>query len=130
MTPAGGAVVFVLVAAVLVLVLGPRRDETPAFVVIAVVVAIWVISAAGMSAGGGTGHKSLAQRRAEFHPVRRGLGEAPESEVEAEAWQRERDRYVRSHATGDIAAGPSGGESASADGESRTDSQPFGEIGL
>lgn len=42
-TPAGGAMVFVLGAALIVLLVGPHHDETPALVVIAVVLAIFVV---------------------------------------------------------------------------------------
>ena len=45
LTPAGGAMIFILGAAVIVLLLGPRYDEAPAFIVIVVVLAIFVVGA-------------------------------------------------------------------------------------
>jgi hypothetical protein len=92
LTPVGGAMVFVLLAAVLVLLLGPRHDEGPAFVVIAVVAAIGVTSAVpgGMSR---YRDKDLPESREEFRPRRCRLGDVPDPEIQAEARQRERERY-------------------------------------
>ena len=46
-TPAAGAAVFVLLAAVLVLLFGPRHDHTPALVVIALALSVCVSIALG-----------------------------------------------------------------------------------
>jgi hypothetical protein len=43
-TPARGAMVFLLIAAIAVLLLGPKHEEVPAFVVIAVVLAMFAMS--------------------------------------------------------------------------------------
>lgn len=43
LTPAGGGLILVLAAAVVVLLVGPRHDQTPAFVVIAVVLALALV---------------------------------------------------------------------------------------
>ena len=43
LTPAGGALLFVLGAALIVLVIGPRHDEGPAFIVIAIVLAMLLL---------------------------------------------------------------------------------------
>ena len=40
LSPVAGAVILVMAAAILVLTIGPKDDETPAFVVIAVVLAV------------------------------------------------------------------------------------------
>jgi hypothetical protein len=92
LTPAGGAIVFVLLAAVLVLLVGPRSDEGPAFVVIVVVLAICVISAVPAGVGRWR-RKGLATHRAELYPRRRRLGDVPDPRREAEAMQRERELH-------------------------------------
>jgi hypothetical protein len=43
-TPGGGALVLVLGAALIVLLLGPRHDEGPAFIVIAIALALFVVN--------------------------------------------------------------------------------------
>ncbi len=52
-SPAGGGLVLVLAAAVTVLLAGPKQDETPGIVVIAVVVAIVAVQIAGARLGRG-----------------------------------------------------------------------------
>ena len=42
--PGGGALVLVLGAALIVLLLGPRHDEGPAFIVIAIALALFVVN--------------------------------------------------------------------------------------
>jgi hypothetical protein len=92
MTPLGGALVLILLAAALVLLIGPRHDEAPAFIVIVVVLGIVVTNVIGPNYRPGRGGKTLEQRREEFHPQRRRLGETPETDVDTQAWAPERER--------------------------------------
>lgn len=52
LTPSGGALLFILGAAVIVLVLGPRHDEGPAFIVIAIVLTMLFLSSSPMAGRG------------------------------------------------------------------------------
>jgi hypothetical protein len=93
LTPAGGAMLFVLIAAIAVLGLGPKHDEVPAFVVIAVVLAMFAI---GSSPGGirqrGRRQRTLTDYRSQFHPRERTPRDEPEAPVDEALWRRERER--------------------------------------
>jgi hypothetical protein len=91
-------VVLLLAAAIFVLILGPGQEEGPAFVVIAVVLAVlcvrisppWTRSARGL------GQPSLEERREDFHPRERDSdADEPGADGAAReaAWARERERY-------------------------------------
>jgi hypothetical protein len=87
---AGGALVLVLAAAVIVLAVGPKHDQVPAFVVIGVVVAMLVMPDGGRRFGIG---RSNEERRA-GHPETDRVREAEEANVSAEgpAWERQQPR--------------------------------------
>jgi hypothetical protein len=101
LTPAGGAMLMLLAAAVALLLFGPKHDEVPAFVVIVVILAIFVM---GSSPGGitprGRRSRTLADYRSQFHPRERGLKDEPEAPVDKELWQRERERRDRERPEG------------------------------
>ncbi len=63
MTPAGGALIVVLAAALIVLARGPEHDRVPALVVIAVSVAMFVLPGGGTRTPWG---RSLDERRQEI----------------------------------------------------------------
>jgi UDP-N-acetylmuramyl pentapeptide phosphotransferase/UDP-N-acetylglucosamine-1-phosphate transferase len=52
MTPAGGALVFVFGAALIVLLIGPHHDERAAFIVLVVSLACFVMGAAANARSG------------------------------------------------------------------------------
>jgi hypothetical protein len=93
LTPAGGAMLFLLIAAVAVLLLGPKHEEAPAFVVIAVVLAMFVM---GSSPGGirqrGRRQRTLSDYRSQFHLRERNPRDEPEAPVDEALWRRERER--------------------------------------
>jgi hypothetical protein len=94
MTAAGGARLFILGAALIVLLLGPHHDRGPALIVIVIVLAMLIVNVMP------TGHlrqlplePSLSERREQFHPDQRdaaGIGDPP---GQAEAAQREPEAY-------------------------------------
>lgn len=90
--PAGGAMLMLLIAAVALLLLGPKHDEVPAFVVIAVILAIFVV---GSSPGGLRTRRTFSEYQDLYHPRERGLGDEPEAPADEEMWQRERERRER-----------------------------------
>lgn len=90
--------VLVLAAAILVLLLGPGQDEAPAFVVIAVVLAVVCvrISPPWARSARGSAQPSLEERREDFDPRERDreVGEpGPDGAAQEAAWARERKRY-------------------------------------
>lgn len=95
LTAAGGALLFILAAALIVLLLGPSHDEGPAFIVIAIVLAMLVVN--GMPTGR-LGQlpfeSSLSERRERFHPGDRDAAGAVDPPEEEEAWRQERERYA------------------------------------
>ena len=100
LSPIGGAVVLVLAAAILILAVGPKQDEVPAFVVIAVVVTLICVrlTPTWFGSAGGIAPATLEERREDLHPCEhdRDAGE-PTSEDAGQdaAWLRERERYSR-----------------------------------
>lgn len=97
LSPIGGAVVLVLAAAILILAVGPKQDEVPAFVVIAVVIALICVrlTPTWFGRAGVIAPATLEERGEDFRPRGRGpdAGEPP-PEQDA-AWARERERYSR-----------------------------------
>ena len=94
LTAAGGALLFVLAAALIVLLLGPSHDEGPAFIVIAIVLAVLVVN--GMPSGRWGQlpfEPSLSERRDRFHPSDREAAAAVDPQEEEAAWRQERERY-------------------------------------
>jgi hypothetical protein len=91
--PIGVVLLTTLGVAAAIALLGPSVAQAPALVV-AVVIALFLL-AGGLSGGrGGRTTKSLEDRRAEFGArPRRSTSERVESPAEAEIWQRERERY-------------------------------------
>jgi hypothetical protein len=92
-TPIGVVLLTTLGVAAALALLGPSVAQAPALVV-AVVIALFLL-AGGLSGGwGGRSTKSLEDRRAEFGArPRRSINERVESPAETEIWQRERERY-------------------------------------
>jgi hypothetical protein len=98
LTPAGGALIFVLAVAVVVLLLGPRHEEAPAFVVIAVVIAILAVRGTTMRLGADPTLDALRleERRREFGGRERAEDvEEPDGAEQQEDWRRARERYGR-----------------------------------
>jgi hypothetical protein len=93
LTPAGSGLLFVLGAALIVLLIGPHHDEGPAFIIIAIVLFMLVLGAAPPGRWPSF-DQSLSERRARFHPRSREADAQPESEAENEDWQREREIYL------------------------------------
>jgi hypothetical protein len=93
LTPAGGGLLFILGAAVIVLAIGPRHDEGPAFIVIVLVLFAFVIGSSPMSRRSSFG-ESLSDRREHFHPRARDGGDAADPQEEEDAWRREREAYA------------------------------------
>jgi hypothetical protein len=103
LSPIGGGVALVLGAAILVLAVGPKHDEAPAFVVIVVVLALvcvritppWFRSADRIA------QPTLEERREEFGPPERDAGaqlarsQLPDETEQDAAWAHERERYRR-----------------------------------
>ena len=97
LTAAGGALLFVLGAAVIVLLLGPRHDERPAFIVIAIVLTMIVLKL--MPTGGFGRESGLSERREQLPPAQRQAPGAADRREEEEAWQREREAYADASVT-------------------------------
>jgi len=95
-TPAGGAMLMLLVAAVALLLFGPKHDEVPAFVVIVAILAIFVV---GAFPGGLETRRTLSEYETLFHPHERELEDEPEPPVDEELWRRERERREQLAAT-------------------------------
>jgi hypothetical protein len=93
LTPAGGAMIFLLIAAVAVLLLGPKHDEVPAFIVIAGVLAMFAM---GSSPGGirqrGRRQRTLSDYRSQFHPRERNPRDEPKVPIDEVLWRREHER--------------------------------------
>jgi hypothetical protein len=92
LTPAGGALVFVLAAAVLVLLIGPKHDQAPAFVLIVLVLFMFVVQSGGLRSPRGRG---LGERRAEFDPRARDQDDHAEEPDQQALWADERERYLK-----------------------------------
>ena len=92
-TPVGIVVIGILLAAVLVALFGPGPAQAPAFVVTVVVMAV-VLGGSGY--GGRGGQKSSQELKEEFgaRPPRVDDDRA-DPQLEARAWQKERERYGR-----------------------------------
>jgi uncharacterized membrane protein len=96
-TPLGGVILFVLVVAVGVFLLGPTKAQMPALIV-AVIVMIGVVGGVpfGHWGAGAWRNPSLDQRRQEFNPRTEYVSEDPLSaSAEAEMWAKERERRAR-----------------------------------
>ncbi len=89
-TPAGGAMAMLLVAAATLVLFGPKHDEVPALVVIVAVFAIFVVGA--FPGGLRTRRRTFSEYEGLFHPRDRGLKDEQEAPVDEALWQRERER--------------------------------------
>jgi len=92
LTAAGGALLFILGAAVIVLLRGPRHDEGPALIVIVLVLFAFLMGS-GKVDPMAVLWQSLSERRERFHPDRRQAEQTADPQLEEEASRREREAY-------------------------------------
>ncbi len=93
LSPAGGGLVLVLVAAVLVLAAGPGSERVPAIVVIVIVALMLIVQPGGTRAAW---TRTLQERRDEVAPSTRNSRDEPPEPAEQDAlWTEERERYGR-----------------------------------
>jgi hypothetical protein len=84
---------FVLGAALIVLLIGPHHDEDPALIVIVIVLFMLVIGAAP-GRRRASFDQTLSARQERFHPRRRLGEELPDAQTEADASRLEREIYA------------------------------------
>jgi hypothetical protein len=97
-TPIGIVLLLVLAAGCVLGAVGDAQTQEVGLVLVGIVLAL-ILSSSGVRLGRGRGGlKTLAERRAEFHPTdRRDVEAAPISaQAEDELWAKERERYRQS----------------------------------
>jgi hypothetical protein len=94
-TPLAIGLLAVLAVSAGVAAFGPKHAQLPAFIVAVVVLAIFAVGAFPGGLRGGR-LKHLPERQEQFHAREREQSESsPDPALEAQLWQRERERYER-----------------------------------